>query len=62
MSVRTQYSVGIALMLSALVIHLTRTGFSGWVFVLVGVATWTLLAIGAFMVGTASHRRRGGGR
>lgn len=62
MSVRTQYSVGIALMLSALVIHLSRAVFSGWLFVIVGVAAWTLLAVGAFMVGTASHRRRAGGR
>ena len=62
MSVRTQYTVGVALMLSAFVVHLTRGNFSGWLPLLIGVVAWTMLAAGAFMVGTASHRRRSGGR
>ena len=58
MSVRTQYLLGVALMVTAFIVHLTRGTFGGWLSVIVGVVAWTMLAIGAWMVGTASYRRR----
>ena len=58
MSVRTQFLLGLVLMVTALLVHLTRGNFSGWWPLLIGVAAWTMLAIGAWMVGTAQYRRR----
>lgn len=58
MSVRTQYLLGIALMVTAFFVHLTRGTFDGWLVLLIGVVAWTMLGIGAWLVGTASYRRR----